>query len=122
MHVGIGDEYIRKNARADDNRIYNVLGILPFSHDYIGGAGGTATLGVQVGSLSARLIGNGKDDGNCEGNLAFRLRIEVLSDALRYPAGTEFVLYRVDSWKSGKVWASPLRYFQREMVPFSPLP
>jgi hypothetical protein len=95
-------------------RIYHVSGVVPAYHNLSSVTAGA--LIVVRDSLEARLVSRFEAD-KIEGKLAFRVEVIMRADSYSYPAGTPFVLYRVADWKSGKVWATPLREFNRQFRP-----
>ncbi|TPJ96587.1 hypothetical protein FJ872_32540 [Mesorhizobium sp. B2-5-9] len=97
----------------ETDRIYHVTGVMPAHHDIVATGG---ALIITQESLEARLATSFEAD-ELEGKLAFRVEVIIRAGLYRYPAGTPFVLYRVADWKSGKVWATPLRQFHHEFQP-----
>lgn len=109
----IGEAFIDRETE----RIYHVSGVVPAHDDLIGGKSISGALIIVRENLEARLVSASQAD-NMEGRLAFSVEVLIRAAHCRYPEGTPFVLYRVADWKSGKMWATPLRQFHRE---FSPL-
>ncbi|TPK53799.1 MULTISPECIES: hypothetical protein [unclassified Mesorhizobium] len=97
----------------ETERIYHVTGVIPTYED-IGALEGA--LIITRDDLEARLVSSFQAD-KLEGQLAVRVEVIIRAGQYRYPAGTPFVLYRVADWKSGKVWATPLRQFHRQFQP-----
>lgn len=96
----------------ETDRIYHVIGVMP-AYDGIGQEG---TLIITQDGLEARLVST-FEANKLEGQLAFRVEVIIRAGELTYLSGTPFVLYRVADWKSGKVWATPLREFHRLFQP-----